>query len=192
MKSWIALWIGLFAVAVAAQPTSALSAADLSSVSQEEAAVYEAMLASWLGKEQGRQLVNERLTAPPSQDDAQVKECTKGLDFPPVAPAGVTRKSLAGVRFKRGGIELIDGSQWKPADPEDAMANGKSVNAAVDEGFSKSLISFSQIAFSRNGEEALVEFSMVCGSLCGSGITAYLHKSATGWNVVNRCGNWIS
>jgi hypothetical protein len=194
MESWSALAIGLVSVATAAcaSPVSNHSPVTDSSISPNGMAVYDAVLASWLGREQSRQFGNEQLSAPPSKNDPEIIECTKGLNFS-VAPQAVqVKKSLAGVRFKRNGIELIDGSQWKPADPGQGVANGKSVEAAVSEGFSKSLISFSQVAFSRDGEDALVKFGMVCGSLCGSGSTIHLHKSATGWAVLTRCGGWIS
>jgi len=155
-------------------------------------AVYETVLASWLGKEKGRHLVNEELSAAPSKSDPEFDECAKGLNFAPARQGVQGKKSLAGVQFKRNGIELIDGSKWKPADPGQAIAGGESVDAAVRAGFSHALISFSQIAFSRDGKDALVKFGMVCGGLCGSGSTIHLRKSASGWAILGRCGGWIS
>jgi hypothetical protein len=153
---------------------------------------YEAVLSSWLGKDHSRQLVNEQLSAAPLKEDPDLRECTKGFDFAAPSQRAVAGESLAGAQFKRKGIELVDGSKWKPADPEQGIANGKSVEAAVEEGFSKSMISFSQIAFSSNGDDALVKFGMECGGLCGSGSTMHLHKSASGWAVMSRCEEWIS
>jgi hypothetical protein len=173
-------------------PVSSQSSVADSSVSQDEMAIYNTVLASWLGKHQGRQLVNEKLSAPPSKHDPEFDECTKGLDFRSVAQGAENKKSLAGIRFKTNGIELIDGSQWKPADPGQGIANGESVETAVRNGFANSLISFSQIAFSRDRKDALVKISMVCGGLCGSGSTIHLHNSATGWGILSRCGEWIS
>lgn len=151
--------------------------------------IYETVLASWLGKEKGRQLVDEELSAPPSKDDPEFSECTKGLNF---STQVIQQKSLAGIQFKREGIELIDGSKWKPADPGQAIASGKSVDAAVKEGFAHSLISFSQVAFSSDGRDALVKIGMSCGSLCGSGSTIRLRKSGAEWTIISRCGNWVS
>jgi hypothetical protein len=186
-----------FAIAVASVPAAACGeqasshslVAD-SSISPQEVAIYEVVLAAWLGKERGRQFVNQELSAPPSKSDPELAECTKGFDFSVAAPD--QRKSLAGVQFKRKGIELIDGSKWKPADPEQGIASGESIESAVKEGFSKSLVSFSQIAFSRDGDDALVSFGMVCGGLCGSGSTIHLHKAATGWAIVGHCREWES
>jgi hypothetical protein len=194
MKSSTAMAIGIACIATSACGSSASSqsSATGSSVSPDEIAVYEVVLSSWLGQEKGRQLVNKQLSAPPSKSDAEFKECANGLDFSGAPHAVQAKKSLTGVQLKGKGIELIDRSQWRPADPEEGIENGKSVEAAVREGFSKSLISLSQIAFTRDGQDALVKFGMVCGSLCGSGSTIHLHKSAKGWSILGRCGEWMS
>ena len=194
MKRWAGLAFGIVCVATAGcgSPVSSHSSVADSSISPEEMAVYETVLASWLGKEKGRQLINKELSAPPSKDDPEFSECAKGLNFSGASRETRGQKSLAGVQFKRNGLELIEGSKWTPADPGQAIASGKSVDTAVREGFSQSLISFSQIAFSRDGKDALVKFGMVCGSLCGSGSTIHLHKYAAGWTILRRCGGWIS
>jgi len=157
-------------------------------ISQDEMAVYEIVLASWLGKERGPHLLDERLSAPPSEADPQSRDCTSDQHFSPRSGP----KSLAGLRFARPGIELIDGSRWRPADPSQAIGTGESVEAAVRKGFSRALMSFSQIGFSSDGNDAVVKFSMVCGGLCGSGSTIRLHRSAKGWSIVRRCAGWIS
>ena len=195
MNIRLSIAIGMAGVAIAAgaafaagQPSETAPA-----VSRDEIEVYDAVLASWLGDEPGRQLVNATLSPPPSTSDPEIAACTKGLDFPAGAPGGQGRKSLFGVQFARPGVEVIDGSTWKPVDPGQAIAKGESVDAAVEEGFANSLISFSQVAFSRDGSEAVVKFGMVCGSLCGSGQTLRLHKSGGHWSALKQCGGgWIS
>ena len=190
VKSWLALAVGLVCVppAWAAGPPSSPAP----SISPDEKAVYEAVLTSWLGAEQGPQFVNAELGPPPSPSDAEFTECAKGLDFPPNTPVQQGPKSLVGVQFNRSGIELIDGSRWSPVDPGRGIAEGKTVESAVKDGFAHSLMSFSQIVFNRTGRDAIVKFGMVCGSLCGSGSTLHLHKSGDRWVVLNRCGGWIS
>jgi hypothetical protein len=192
MKLIMLAFLASASVPASAAQVSNPSAVTSPSVSQDEIAIYELVLASWLGKERGHQLVNEQLSAAPSRDDPDFADCTKGLHFPEVIQGDDSTKSLRGVRFNRTGIELIDGSQWSPADPGKAIAAGKPVDAAVAEGFSHSLISFSRILFSRDDSDALVKFSMVCGGLCGSGSTIHLRKSSRGWAIVNRCGGWVS
>lgn len=193
MRGWlvVAIWLSISSsVSAAVDAGEPLGSAQ--PISRDEREVYDAILASWLGAEPGQQLVNTTLDPPPSRSDPEFAVCTKGLDFP-LGASGEGRKTLVGVQFARSGITLIDGSQWKPSDPADGIAKGKSVDAAVEEGFANSLMSFSQIAFSRNGKDALVKFGMVCGSLCGSGSTVRLHKTGERWAVVEHCGGgWMS
>jgi hypothetical protein len=194
MKSLATLSMGLLSVATAAcgSPLSGHSSVANDSISPDEIAIYETVLGSWLGKQNDPQLVSEQLSAAPSKEDPEFSDCAKGLNLSEAAQGNRPQKSLAGVQFKRAGVQLVDGSKWKPADPGEAIANGTSVDTAVREGFSHSLISFSQIAFTRDGKDALVKLGMVCGGLCGSGSTIHLRKSAVGWEILGRCGGWIS
>lgn len=194
MRSWSALVLASVCISTASCGSHASNhptAAD-SSVSPDELAVYETVLTSWLGSENRRQLVSYELSAPPSKQDSEFTDCAKGMNFPAANDGSLGAKTLTGVHFKNPRIELIDGSKWKPADPAEAMANGDSVDVAVRKGFSQSLMSLSQIAFSRDGKDAFVKIGMSCGSLCGSGSTVHLQKSAAGWTILGRCGEWIS
>lgn len=193
MNSRVTYAIGAVAFAGAACASAFFGQSSAAPPSKtDEAAVYDAVLASWFGKETNHQLVDERLGNAPSSKDPEFKDCTKGLDFPTSSSGIVNERTLVGVPLKTKGIELVDGSHWKPVDPGQAIANGKSVDSAVRDGFSHSLMSFSQIAFSRDGKDALVRFSVTCGSLCGSGATIHLRKHTVGWVIVDRCSNWIS
>lgn len=186
-----ALTIRMFSVVFAVVGATGLSyPASAGTISQDEIAIYKAVLASWFDGKPERQLVDYHLEVPPSAGDSELQECTKGLRF--ARDARPDKESLVGVDFEGAAIDLIDGSKWNPNDPGPAIANGKSVGAAVREGFAHSLISFSQATFSYDGRDALVGFSMVCGSLCGSGSTIHLRKSGTQWKEVNRCREWIS
>ena len=193
MKKRVTYAIGAVAFAAATCAFALFGQSSAASYSKtDEAAVYDAVLASWFGKDTSHQLVDEHLSEAPSSKDPEFKECAKGLDFATSSPGSAKEQTLEGVQLKTKGIELVDGSHWKPVDPGQSIANGKSVESAVSEGFSHSLMSFSQIAFSRDGKDALVKFGMTCGSLCGSGSTMRLNKKATGWVIVARCSDWIS
>lgn len=162
-------------------------------ISADEQDVYETVLAGWLGKETQRQQINVQLSPPPAAPDDDLADCAKGLDFPPPAKPPAPDKSLAGVAFRLPGVVLVDGSRWRADDPGDAIAGGKSVDAAVTQGISHSLISFSQIAFSRDHKDALVRFGMVCGRLCGTGSVMHLRRTGAHWKVLGDCGGrWIS
>lgn len=189
VKFWITFAFGLISIWAIAKTASA---ADAVSITQDETAIYETVLASWLGESQDHQLVDSRLSARPSVADPDLRECAKGLDFLTGSQTEQDQKSLAGVQFKRKGIELIDGSGWSPMDPSARIRKGDSIDAAVNDGLSHSLISFSQVTFSRDGKDALVQFNMSCGSLCGTGSTMHLQKSQGQWAILKRCRSMVS
>jgi len=162
------------------------------SVSQDEQAIYRAVLKSWLGPQNGRQLVNERLSPPPSASDPENAECAKGLRFIDNPADASKEETLSSAIFDGSVIELVDGEAWTPTDPEQGIGRGQPVDSAVKEAFSRSLISFSQVAFSAVRKDALVNFSMACGRLCGTGFTLHMRKSKGAWRIVGRCGGYIS
>lgn len=127
-----------------------------------------------------------------SKSDPEFAACAKGQDFPSETPGEDAQRSLVGVQFARRGIELIDGSGWKPVDPGESIAKGKSVDEAVEEGFANALMSFSGITFSRDRKEAIVSFSTRCGRLCGSGSTLRMKETGGRWTVSKQCGGWVS
>jgi len=188
VKFLLAITTGVISASVAGFGAPSPRDAPVSgSISQDEIAIYDAVLAPWSGQNPERQFVDFNLSAPPSPADPELFPCTKGLRFSSGAQRTEGHKSLLGVHFKRSAVELTDGSKWKPDDPGRAIANGQSVDTAVSQGFAHSLISFSQAIFTDDGKDALVKFSMVCGRLCGSFATIHLHKSRTQWKVANRC-----
>ncbi|HEX2593905.1 MAG TPA: hypothetical protein VHL34_20565 [Rhizomicrobium sp.] len=193
MKIVAAIITRVYSVAVVVFGAMGLSYPSVAAtISQDEITVYKTVLASWFDGRPQQQLVDYHLAAPPSAADPALLECTKALHFAGNSPPDQNQKSLVGADFEGSGVTLIDGSRWNPNDPGRAIANGELVGAAVNDGIAHSLISFSQIAFSDDGKDALVKFSMVCGHLCGTGSTIHLHKSETEWKVINRCSGWIS
>ncbi len=177
-------------LAVGAGATASQNIASSPQVSAEEQAIYAAVLSSWLGPNHGKQLVDRRLGPAPSASDNA--ECVKGLRFAEPPSDAPKEKILDAGAFHQANIELVDGATWRPVDPEDSMGKGKSVDSAVREAFSRSLIAFSQVAFSEDGKDALVSFSMACGRLCGTGFTLQMHKSNGHWERGRQCGSYMS
>lgn len=175
-------------IGVAADPNLGPAA----SVSQDELAIYSAVLMSWLGPKHGRQLVNERLGPAPRPSAAANADCVKGLRFAQPLAEPPKEKMLSSAAFQAEGVELIDGEAWTPIDPAKSIAQGHSVASSVDEGISRSLITFSQVIFSADHRDALVRFSMLCGALCGTGSTLRMHKSNGEWTIATRCAGYIS
>lgn len=159
---------------------------------KDQVEVYETLLAGWNRKGGERQFVGVALEPAPDLSDDNIADCAKGFQATRGTGSGAPLASLKGVKFRESKIELIDAAAWSPADPGVAIAQGKPVTQAVEEGVSRSLITFSQVAFSGDGKDALVDFSVTCGGLCGTGSTVRLHKAAGRWTVVGRCREWIS
>jgi hypothetical protein len=60
-------------------------------------------------------------------------------------------------------------------------------------GWMQAKISVSDVVFSDSGNMAIVEFSQVCGSLCGSGALVLLQRDENKlWRVVHKIGLWVS
>jgi hypothetical protein len=63
----------------------------------------------------------------------------------------------------------------------------------VEEAFANGLFTLSEIAFDTESNRALVSYSFICGSLCGSGNTWVFEKIGGEWKRVDRsCGGWVS
>jgi len=79
------------------------------------------------------------------------------------------------------------------ADILESLREGKSVETAVHVAFSTGLFSSSEIAFDKEQRRALVGYSFVCGSLCGSGGVWLFEKVDGVWRKSEHvCGGWVS
>ena len=54
------------------------------------------------------------------------------------------------------------------------------------------VVTFSNVAFSKDGDQALVYFFHWCRQLCGTGHYLLLNKNEKTWTVVNKGEMWIS
>ena len=154
----------------------------------DERAIYDVVLSSWLADNHDRQMVDRRLRPAPSASESA--ECIKGVRFSD--HAGGAEKTLDRSTFGKLNVELVDGDKWQADDPQKGISRGQSVDDAVKQAFAHSLVTFSQVALSDDGKDALVSFSMRCGSLCGHGFTLHLHKSGGQWKEAGRCGGYVS
>jgi hypothetical protein len=170
----------------------AFTAPDAATVKLDERAIYSTVLRSWLGSTHGPQLVNKHRVAAPSPNDPQFAECVRGVAFNDNDRQASEDGVLDANILQDTNITLVDGETWRATDPEQGMAHGQSARSAVDAAFARSLITFSQITFSANHDDALVSFGIVCGRLCGTGFTLQMHKSHGEWTVARRCAEFIS
>lgn len=73
------------------------------------------------------------------------------------------------------------------------MRQGTPVKDAVDAAFASGLLTLSEITFDKTHRCAVMNFSLVCGCLCGHGETIILKNVVGKWKRTEwRCGGWIS
>jgi len=94
-------------------------------------------------------------------------------------------------------IRLVDANSQirtvQKNDPRNWIGRGKSVKNAVNDAFATGLFSVSEVAFDKQHRRALVMYTFVCGSLCGSGRTWQFEKVNGVWKKTDHvCGGWIS
>jgi hypothetical protein len=83
-------------------------------------------------------------------------------------------------------LHFINSRFWITPDP-------KKISGMVEYGRPVGIISLSSIAFDQTRKVAVLNFSMVCGSLCGYGETLVFDRTATGWTQrPATCEAWIS
>jgi hypothetical protein len=124
-------------------------------------------------------------------------ECSRGLEVQSLVSASHSIHALTLAVLPERNIRLVDADTQltiiQHDDPHNGMARGKSVEKAVNDAFASGLLSMSEIAFDRDHRQALVSYSFVCGSLCGSGGTWLLEKVDGVWRRTDRvCGGWVS
>lgn len=94
-------------------------------------------------------------------------------------------------------VKLIDQKRQMAVihqnDPNKTMREGKSVNDAVAGAYAAGLVTLSEVAFDKEHRRALVQFSIHCGALCGSGHFVLLEKTGQTWTMAKQsCGGWIA
>jgi hypothetical protein len=166
-----------------------------SPLSADDVAIYQGLLERW--NSESRSLLNVSNRTFPLNGDLSDCDCLKSIKPQSVANAAnsfhiLTRDVLGGenVRFVNADKQEVTVQR---NDPSNSIREGKSVETAVNRAFSTGLFSISEIAFDDEHRRALVSYSFVCGSLCGSGGVWMFEKVGGVWKKSERvCGGWIS
>ncbi len=163
--------------------------------SADEVAIYRGILERWNSNSRGLLNVSNR-TFPIDRDLADCG-CLKGMERQSIANAAHSFRVLTKDVLAGKNIMLVDADKQAVIvhsnDPNNSMREGKSVETAVNMAFSTGLFSVSEIAFDREHRRALVSYSFVCGSLCGSGGVWLFEKVDSAWKKSERvCGGWVS
>jgi hypothetical protein len=124
-------------------------------------------------------------------------ECLKDIDVESLVTASHSFHRLGRNFLSGSNIRLVDANlQMRTVhdnDPRNWIGKGDSVESVVNNAFDTGLFSLSQIAFDKQHRRALVMYSFVCGSLCGSG-GAWVFENINGeWKRIEHiCGGWVS
>ena len=144
-----------------------------------------------------RGLLNVSNRTSPIDRDISDCGCLKGIDPQTIVRVADSFRILTGDVLAGTNIRLVDADKqaviFHSNDPNNSIREGESVKSAVNVAYSAGLFSMSEIAFDKEKRRALVSYSFVCGSLCGSGGVWLFEKVDGVWKKSERaCGGWIS
>lgn len=128
---------------------------------------------------------------------SEEESCSQSLDTEPMPKEPLHQFTLSDAsKLGQGFVSLVDrDAQLKAVesfDPWNTIQHGADVDAAVRNGFSHGLFSFSEIQFDKTHEHAILTYSFYCGRECGNGGTVVLTRSEIGtWTITSRCHQWI-
>jgi hypothetical protein len=168
---------------------------ELAPLGVDERAIYTAVLERWNPEPLKRLNVSNR-TVPL---DHNISDCTclTAVDLASFARATRSFHLLSPDVLTSKSIKLVDAELQRAIvqtnDPHNSMSQGLSVHAAVDRAFADGLFQLSEIAFDREHRRAILSYSFVCGSLCGSGGVWLFDKVDGVWKRLEHdCGGWVS
>lgn len=163
--------------------------------SPDEVAIYRGILERWNSNSRGMLNVSNR-TSPIDRDISDCG-CLKVIEPQTIVSAAHSFRALTKDVLAGKNIRLVDAEKQAVIvhsnDPNNFVREGRSVETAVDVAFSTGLFSMSEITFDKEQRRALVSYSFVCGSLCGSGGVWLFEKVDGAWKKSERvCGGWIT
>jgi len=163
--------------------------------SADDAAIYRGILQQW--NSTTRSLLNVSNRTFPVDRELSDCGCLKCIELQSIANAAHSLHILTRDVLGEINIRLVDADKQavivQSNDPSKSIREGKSAEITVKEAFSAGLFSMSEIAFDKKHGRALVSYSFVCGSLCGSGGVWLFEKVDGMWKKSERvCGGWIS
>jgi hypothetical protein len=172
-------------------------------LTEEQIAVYRTVFDSYSnGSNATLNVADQTETLDLSED----KDCLKGIDLDPgnTSTSVVHRLDNRVTKMKQN-IVLVNGElQQKKVEENDpqklmkrAIDDGervteKQLDGSLREAFATGLFAFSEIAFDKRHQHAVLAYSFVCGGLCGHGNTIVLRKVGGKWKQRKTCRSWIS
>jgi hypothetical protein len=175
------------------------------SLTQEQAAVYRAVLQDILGdSKDALNLANttETITPPgglfngacPKTSQPQVaQDSTSAVHHLDPALVLNLKVVLVDPVLQEAQIKNGDSSMLMKRVIEDRQdVPQKQIDDATERAVKNGLLTLSEIIFNKKRNRALVSYSFVCGELCGYGNVVVLTKVGEKWKIYKTCEGWVS
>lgn len=163
--------------------------------SADDIAIYRGVLERW--NSNSRILLDVSNRTVPIDRDLSDCGCLEGIELQSMANAAHSFHTLTRDVLGGKNIRLVDANKQavivQSNDPSKPIRESEPIETAVNGAFLTGLFSMSEIAFDKEHRRALVSYSFVCGSLCGSGGVWMFEKIDGLWKKSERvCGGWVS
>lgn len=170
-----------------------------SPLSEDEIAVYKAVLRAYIGDKNASLNVSAKtypLDPGASTTGFDHPECLNGVQLDNLSASSHSYHELPPEVLPSKAMRIVDPKAQARIvhsnDPSNTIRKGKPVKDAVEAAFTTGLFSVSEIAFDKEHRFAAVRYSFWCGSLCGHGSTLVFEKVNGEWQKVRNCGGWVS
>lgn len=172
-------------------------------LSAEQIAIYRAVLVDYTqGEDTTLNVAN--ITTPFSVDFGVERGCLNGFVMPVESGSKIVHRLDAAV-ILNSSMVLVDADKQsdvvKKNDPANLLhraiddheqVSDKELEKSVKQAFAAGLFTFSEIVFNKQHTRAVVQYSFVCGELCGNGKTSVFTKVKGKWKKSKGCGAWVS
>jgi len=168
-------------------PKSSLSSGTLTA---EQMSIYKEFFSDY--SKDSKPILNiSQTTSTFEADDGDLGGCMK--TFTKSNSRAATVHSFAEGAFADERVRLVDPKTHTISDPGEAIAQGQSVDDAVEAGFARGLLTLSEIVFDGSHTHAAFNYSFHCGRLCGHGATVVFQLRGGKWRRSKAyCGSWIN
>jgi hypothetical protein len=193
----------MFFAGLQGQEHAAKSLISKDPLTAEQIAVYRAVLVDYTqGEDTKLNIANT--TEPFSMGFAVERGCLEGFVMPAKSASKIVHRVDAAV-ILNSSMVLVDADKQsdlvKKNDPANLLhraidgheqVGDKQLEESVKQAFAAGLFTFSEIVFNKQHTQAVLQYSFVCGELCGNGKTIVLTKVGSKWKASKMCGSWVS
>ena len=162
----------------------------------DEIAVYRAFLAAYPNRSGGRLRLGNRTLPLDLSERRHAHDCLGNIVLEKPGPFRSTGRSLDPAVIAGRDAVLVD-PEWRPSAATAEAARGSSGIALPGEdtipgAYLNGVLRLSEVAFDRAHRYAVLQYSFICGGLCGQGATYVFLKVDGRWGRARNCGMWIA